>query len=146
METIFLKENATYDELQSLRKNCDCIMFDQKKLRVMDSFIVDDESFDMKLQPLRLIVIALKDLDHSWAVLNDRFRRNTMIIASDEDVRENPTISRFLESQGVALLMCKQHDNGYLSLESLHKSLSSLKFKSILIEDRIDLIKEYSDF
>ena len=119
-------------------------MFDQKKLQRGDSFIVDDETFDMLLQPLRLVVITLKDLDRSWNVLNDRFRRNTMIIASDEDVRGNPEISRFLESQGVALLMCKSHGDGFLSLESLKKSLSSLKLKSILVEDRIDLIKEYS--
>lgn len=122
-------------------------MFDQKKLEndeASESFIISDEDFDILLQPLRLVVISLKDLDPRWAILNDRFRRNTMIIASDEDVRKNKEINRFLELQGVALLMCKRQADGFLCLESLLKSLSSLKFKSILVEDRIDLIKEFT--
>lgn len=144
MNFINVPEYATGETIQDLRKKCDCIMFDHKKLKTHDSFIVDDESFNMRLQPLRLVVIRLQDLDRSWSILFDRFRRNTMIIASDEDIRANPLIVRFLESQGVALLMCKSNADGSLNLESLKKSLSSLKFKSILVEDRIDLLKEFS--
>ena len=120
-------------------------MFDLKKLQTNDSFIVEDESFDFKRQPLRLIVIHLKDLKRDWKVLNDRFRRNTMIIAGDDDVKNNPEIARFLESQGVALLMTKRNEDGLLSKEGLIKSLTSLRFKSLLIEDKIDLIKEFSE-
>jgi riboflavin biosynthesis pyrimidine reductase len=138
-----LQKEASTTDIQELRKKCDCIMFDLKKLQTDDSFIVNDDSFDIRQQPLHLVVIELKDLNRNWSILNDRFRRNTMIIASDEDVRSNPAISSYLESQGVALLMCKSSDDGRLCLESLTKSLSSLKFKSILIEDKIDLIKEF---
>ncbi|MBC7428349.1 MAG: hypothetical protein H7336_07040 [Bacteriovorax sp.] len=145
MEVHFLPAGTTGKDIQELRKKCDCIMIDLKKLNnTNDSFIVDDESFDFRLQPLRLIVIQLKDLQRSWSILNDRFRRNTMIIASDEDVRSNPVVCQYLESQGVALLMTKKNEDGFLSYEGLMKSLSSLQFKSILVEDRIDLIKELS--
>lgn len=144
MEIIKVPDHASVETIQELRKKCDCIMFDHKKLKTLDSFIVDDESFDIKLQPLRLVVIRLQDLDRNWKILNDRFRRNTMIIASDEDVRSNPEINQFLESQGVALLMCKSNVDGSLNWESLKKSLTSLKFKAILVEDKIALIKELS--
>ena len=144
MEIHFLPLEAKASDIQELRKKCDCIMIDLKKLRSKDSFIVDDESYDLRLQPLRLVVIELKDLDRSWSILNDRFRRNTMIIAADDDVINNPAINQYLESQGVALLMTKKNADGRLSYDSLMKSLSSLKFKSILVEDKIDLIKEFS--
>ncbi|MBC7713700.1 MAG: hypothetical protein H7177_10190 [Rhizobacter sp.] len=142
MDFIFLPPGLSGDQIQEYRKKCDCIMIDFKKLQTTDSYIIDDESF-FKLQPLRLVVIRLKDFNYQWGILKDRFRRNTMIVASDIDVRSYPEISQYLESQGVALLMCRSEGNG-LSLESLTKSLSSLKFKSILVEDRIDLIKEFS--
>ncbi len=146
MNIQFLPSYLVDKEIQELRKQFDCIMIDHKKINNTNgSFIIDDESFDIRLQPLRLVVIELKDLNPNWSLLTDRFRRNTMIITSDEDVRNNPDINQYLESQGVALLMAKKNDDGKLSYESLMKSLSSLKFKSILVEDRIDLIDEFSN-
>lgn len=144
MEIHFLTALSTKESIQEFRKKCDCLMIDLKKLKTSDSFIVEDESFDYRCQPLRLVVIKLQDLDRRWTILNDRFRRNTMIIAADDDVKSNPEIARFLESQGVALLMAKKNVDGFFCYESLMRSLTSLKFKSILIEDRIDLIKEFS--
>lgn len=145
MEFIFLTPDMNDEEIQSHRKKCDCLMIDKKKLDSADSFIVTDESFDMALQPLRLVVIRLQDLGRDSSLLNDRFRRNTMIIASDEDVRSHPEIVRFLETQGVALLMAKTSEKGLLDLRGLVKSLTSLRFKSIFIEDKIDLIAEFSE-
>lgn len=142
MEIIKLKSDSTYEEIQKLRASVDCLIFDKKKLATKDSFMVDDENFDMRKQPLRLAVMSLHDLDSTWNILNDRFRRNTMIIAPDDEVRENPEIVQFLESQGVALLMTKRLDNGQLSYEGLVKSLTSLRFNSLLVEDKIDLIDE----
>lgn len=144
MEFIFLTADMNDEEIQSHRKKCDCLMIDKKKLESNDSFIVTDEAFDITLQPLRLVVIRLQDLKNDNVVLNDRFRRNTMIIASDEDVRSNPEVTRFLETQGVALLMAKTSKEGLLDLQSLVKSLTSLRFKSIFIEDKIDLIQEFN--
>ena len=144
MEFIFLTSDMNDEEIQSHRKKCDCLMIDKKKLESNDSFIVTDEAFDITLQPLRLVVIRLQDLKNNNVVLNDRFRRNTMIIASDEDVRSSPEVTRFLENQGVALLMAKTSKEGLLDLQSLVKSLTSLRFKSIFIEDKIDLIQEFN--
>lgn len=140
----FIPPGASGDDIQLLRKKSECLMFDIKKIKSDGSFLIIDESFDFKLQPLRLAVTKLNDIDRSWKILNDAYRRNTMIIAGDSDVRSNPEIIRFLESQGVALLMVADTGDGFLSLESLTKSLTSLKFKSILVEDRIDLIKEFT--
>ena len=143
MDIIKLKPDSTYAETQTLRSSVDCLIFDKKKLTTTkDSFMVDDENFDIRRQPLRLAVMSLHDLDSTWHILTDRFRRNTMIIAPDDEVRDNPEIVQFLESQGVSLLMTKRLDNGQLSFEGLIKSLTSLRFKSLLVEDKIDMIDE----
>ena len=144
MEIITLKPDSSYSDTQALRASVDCLMFDKKKLATKDSFMVDDENFDMRRQPLRLAVMSLHDLDSTWNILTDRFRRNTMIIAPDDEVRDNPEIVQFLESQGVALLMTKRLPDGKLEYAGLIKSLTSLQFKKILIEDKIDMIEELS--
>lgn len=145
MKIQFLSPESTYKEIQELRSEVDCIMIDQKKLNQKDqtdSFQVDDEEFDIRRQPLRLIAVSLHDIKPHWGVLNDRFKRNTMIISFDDEVQDNPRIVRFLEERGVALLMCKKNKKGLLDYEGLFKSLTSLKFNSILVEDNIDLIEE----
>lgn len=145
MRIQFLSPESTYREIQELRSEVDCIMIDQKKLNQKDqtdSFQVDDEDFDIRRQPLRLIAVSLHDIKPHWGVLNDRFKRNTMIISFDDEVQDNPRIVRFLEERGVALLMCKKNKKGLLDYEGLFKSLTSLKFTSILVEDNIDLIEE----
>ena len=143
MDIIKFKPDSTYAETQTLRSSVDCLIFDKKKLTTTkDPFMVDDENFDIRRQPLRLAVMSLHDLDCTWHILTDRFRRNTMIIAPDDEVRDNPEIVQFLESQGVSLLMTKRLDNGQLSFEGLIKSLTSLRFKSLLVEDKIDMIDE----
>lgn len=144
MEIIKLKPESSYKETQALRASVDCLIFDKKKLGTKDSFMVDDENFDMNKQPLRLAVMSLHDLDSTWHILTDRFRRNTMIIAPDDEVRDNPDIVRFLESQGVALLMTKRLENGKLSYDGLVRSLTSLRFNTLLVEDKIDMIEEFS--
>lgn len=144
MEIITLKPDSSYSDTQALRASVDCLMFDKKKLATKDTFMVDDENYDMRKQPLRLAVMSLHDLDSTWNILTDRFRRNTMIIAPDDEVRDNPEIVQFLESQGVALLMTKRLPNGKLEYAGLIKSLTSLRFNKILIEDKIDMIEELS--
>lgn len=143
MNLVFLTPGLSAREIQELRSNCDCLFIDHKKLNgSKDSFQVDDESFDIRKQPLRLVVISLHHLKRDWEVLNDRFRRNTMIIAADEEVRGSPEIVRFLEERGVALLMCGRNKKGLLDGEGLFKSLTSLKLSTILIEDHIDLLPD----
>lgn len=145
MKIQFISPESTYREVQELRAHTDCILIDQKKLNQKDqtdSFQVDDENFDIKKQPLRLIAISLHDLKPHWSVFNDRFKRNTMVISFDDEIQDNPRIVRFLEERGVALLMCKRNKKGLLDYEGLLKSLTSLKFTSILVEDNIDLIEE----
>ncbi len=145
MKIQFVSPESTYREVQELRAQSDCILIDQKKLNQkdqVDSFQVDDESFDIRKQPLRLIALSLHDLKPHWGVFNDRYKRNTMVISFDDEIQDNPRIVRFLEERGVALLMCKRNNKGLLDYEGLMKSLTSLKFTSILVEDNIDLIEE----
>ncbi len=143
MNLIFLSPGSSRAETRELRKKCDCLLIDHKKIiGSKDSFQVEEEGFDIRKQPLRLVVVSLSQIKHDWRVLNDEYRRNTMIIAADEEVRENPEIVRFLEGKGVALLMCRRNKKGLLDGEGLFKSLTSLKFNTILIEDHIDLLPD----
>lgn len=143
MNVKFLTPELSFLDIQELRKNTDCILIDHKKLNGSeDSFQVEGESFDIRKQPLRLVAISLNDLNREWGVLNDQYRRNTMIVAADEEVRDNPEIVRFLESQGVALLMCRRNKKGLLDGEGLFRSLTSLRFNTILVEDHIDLLPD----
>lgn len=142
MKFTFLKSNASYEEIQELRKNTDCIVVDHKKMSTKDLFMVDDPDFDRRLQPLRLVVVNLSELDPYWKILNDPMRRNTMIISPDDEVRGHPDTVRLLESMGVALLMSKRNESAQIDLAGLTKSLTSLRFERILVEDTIDLIPE----
>lgn len=143
MNLKFITPGLTFAEIQELRKNCDCLLIDHKKINgSKDSFQVEEESFDIKKQPLRLVAISFSELKLDWSVLNDQYRRNTMIVAADEEVRGNPEIVRFLEQRGVALLMCRKNEKGLLDGEGLFKSLTSLKFNTILVEDHIDLLPD----
>lgn len=142
MKFTFVNPDATFEEIQELRKNADCILIDHKKMTSGDSFMVEDPEFDRRLQPLRLVVVGLAKLDPYWKILNDPMRRNTMIISPDDEVRQYPDTVRLLESMGVALLMSKRSTSSHIDLEGLTKSLKSLRFERILVEDSIDLIPE----
>lgn len=147
MEIKILSPHLSLQEIQDHRKNCDCILIDHKKLNApasADSFLVEEESFDIRRQPLRLVAISLHDLNRDWRVINDSFRRNTMIVAADDEVRAHPEIVQFLEMKGVALLMTRRNEKGLLDSAGLLKSLNSLKFKSLLVEDQIDLLPEFT--
>jgi diaminohydroxyphosphoribosylaminopyrimidine deaminase/5-amino-6-(5-phosphoribosylamino)uracil reductase len=66
-----------------------------------------------------------------------------MIIATDEDVKNNPDVVRFLETKGVALLAVKKNEEGKVDLKSMLKSLASLKLTSILVEGGPTLATEF---
>lgn len=142
MKFTFTQSNSTYEDIQELRKNTDCILIDHKKMKSQDLFMVDDPEFDRRLQPLRLVVVNLSELDPYWKILNDPMKRNTMVISPDDEVRAHPDIVRLLESMGVALLMSKRNESHQIDLEGLTKSLKSLRFERVLVEDTIDLIPE----
>lgn len=142
MNFTFLKNPTSDVELQELRKKCDCIMMDKKKMNSTDLFMVNEADYDKRFQPLRLLVCNLSELDPYWKILNDPMKRNTMVVSPDDEVINHPDIVRLLESMGVALLMAKRSGANHIDLGGLTKSLSSLRFNNILVEGEIDLIPE----
>lgn len=116
--------------INDLRKTHDCVWMDKAGIEKFNPVLqVPNEA---KLQPLRLIWIDLKSINFDWLVFSDQFKRNTMVLASDRDVRENQDIVYELDKRGVALLMSGLDEKN--PLPSVLKSLASLKFKSILVE------------
>lgn len=136
MRIFQLHENADYQEIQFLRKTVSCLLIDFRKLETNDEFLVDDDNFKASLQPLRIIPLRLNELKKDWKIFYGPFRRNTMIVASDQEVREKKEITAFLEAQGVALLMVQKNADGKLSREGFIRSLTSLRFESLLIESQ----------
>ena len=91
-------------------------------------------NIDPRKQPLRLVWMELKSINFALNFFSDEFKRNTVVLSGDQDIRENGDIAYELEKRGIALLM-----RG--NLESALKSLHSLKIKSILVESGSDLFQ-----
>ncbi len=91
-------------------------------------------NIDPRKQPLRLVWMELQSINFALNFFSDEFKRNTVVLSGDQDIRENGDIAYELEKRGIALLM-----RG--NLESALKSLHSLKIKSILVESGSDLFQ-----
>jgi hypothetical protein len=129
----FEKNNLPYsksiehnpDLNHALRSGFDCIVFDKKIVRETN----DDFRALNKRTPLRVVKCPLKELNFSWKILSDDFKRNTMVLTSHEDIRENSEIAYQLEMLGIALLAMSALDD----LEVL-RALVRFKFISVLFE------------
>ena len=130
--------------VHALRQKYDCIMVGRKTIELDNpSLTTRTEEFETLSHPLRIVVGKLQGLNHDWKILRDEFKRNTMIVTTDEEIKSHPEVVRFLETQGVALLSVKQSDDGLVDLKSMLKSLSSLKLTSILVEGGPMLATEF---
>jgi riboflavin biosynthesis pyrimidine reductase len=119
--------------IYDLRRTHDCVWMDRAGIEKFNPVLqVLDSPNDHKVQPLRLVWIDLKSINFDHAVFCDQWKRNTMVLASDSDVRENQDIAFELDKRGIALLMSGPDEKN--PLPSVLKSLASLKFKSILVE------------
>ncbi|MFA6236190.1 MAG: dihydrofolate reductase family protein [Bacteriovorax sp.] len=142
MPSVYLLKEK--DDVQSLRQKHECVLVCMNTIAENDSsLMVEDDSYSAKLQPLRIVLGKLSKLNPGWKILTDAFRRNTMIVVTDEDLRNNPDIVQHLESQGISLLSTKSNADGNIDLNSVLRTLGSLKFKSILVEDTRELKNQF---
>lgn len=129
--------------IADLRRNHDCVWMDKAGIEKFNPHLqVSTAPNHSQVQPLRLIWIDLKSINFDHHVFSDEKKRNTMVLASDCDVRENEDIAYELEKRGIALLMSGLDENN--PLPSVLKSLASLKFKSILVEGTESSFKLFS--
>lgn len=131
----YITGEESLGRVHALRQKYDCIMVGRKTIELDNpSLTTRSTDFEVLSHPLRLVVGKLSGLNRDWKILNDEFSRNTMIVATDAEVRNHPEVVRFLESSGVALLAVRASADGMVDLKAMLKSLASLKFTSILIE------------
>lgn len=143
-ESKYITGAEALSRVHSLRQKYDCLMVGRKTVELDNpSLTTRSDEFENISHPLRLVIGTLKGLNHDWKILKDEFKRNTMIVATDDEVRNHPEIVRFLESQGVALLSVKKTDDGKVDLKAMLKSLASLKMTSILVEGGPTLATEF---
>lgn len=134
-ESKYITGSESLKKVHELRQKYDCIMVGRNTVELDDPELsVRHPQIENKSHPLRLIVTSLSKLSREWKVLNDDFRRNTMIVTSHAEADAFAETVEFLESQGVALLRTKTHENGELDFSALFKSLGSLKLTSVLVE------------
>ena len=130
--------------VHTLRQKYDCIMVGRNTVELDNpSLTTRSEEFEKMSHPLRIVVGKLDKLNHDWTILKDDLRRNTMIVTTDDDIKKNPEVVRFLESQGVALLSVKARFDGMVDLKAMLKSLAGLKLTSILVEGGPMLATEF---
>lgn len=133
---IHLAKAEDQKTLWALRQKYDCVLVDRKSIEQSNlSLTVDGEDFEVPSQPLRIVLGKLVGLNRDWQIFHDQWKRNTMMVATDEEVRNNQEIVRFLDSQGVALLSVKKNEEGLVDLAAFLKSIAGLKLTSILVED-----------
>lgn len=140
---IHLAKGEDQKSLWALRQKYDCVLVDRKSIEQSNlSLTVDGDDFEVPSQPLRMVLGKLVGLNRDWLIFHDQWKRNTMMVATDEEVRGNQEIVRFLDSQGVALLAVKQNEEGLVDLAALFKSIAGLKLTSILVEDTGSLAQQ----
>jgi diaminohydroxyphosphoribosylaminopyrimidine deaminase/5-amino-6-(5-phosphoribosylamino)uracil reductase len=127
-----------------LRQKYDCIMVGRKTVEADDPGLTTrSDEFENLSHPLRLIVGSLGTLNQNWKIVSDEFKRNTMFVATDEDIQKHSDVAFFLEKNGVALLSAGANNEGRVDLKSMLKSLASLKMTSILLEGGPTLATEF---
>lgn len=140
---IHLVRAEAQKSLWALRQKYDCVLVDRKSIEQSNlSLTVDGDDFEVPSQPLRMVLGKLVGLNRDWPIFHDQWKRNTMMVATDEEVRNNQEIVRFLDAQGVALLSVKQNEEGLVDLAAFLKSIASLKLTSILVEDTGSLAQQ----
>lgn len=140
---IHLAKAEDQKTLWALRQKYDCVLVDRKSIEQSNlSLTVDGDDFEVPSQPLRIVLGKLVGLNRDWQIFHDQWKRNTMMVATDEEVRNNQEIVRFLDSQGVALLSVKKNEEGLVDLAAFLKSIAGLKLTSILVEDTGSLAQQ----
>lgn len=143
-ESKYITGAESLTRVHALRQKYDCIMVGRKTVELDNpSLTTRTEEFETLSHPLRIVVGKLAGIDRDWKIIQDEFKRNTMIVATDDDVKNNQEVVRFLETQGVALLSVKKNEDGQVDLKAMLKSLASLKLTSILIEGGPMLATEF---
>lgn len=140
----FIAGAESLKRVHDLRQKYDCVVVGRKTIELDNpSFTTSSDGFNETSQPLRIVLGKLQGLNHASKILTDKWKRNTMLVAIDDEVRSNSEEVRFLESQGVALLSVKKNAEGKVDLKSMLKSLASLKLTSILVESGPTLATEF---
>ena len=143
-ESKYITGPESLARVHSLRQKYDCILVGRKTVELDNPTLTTrSDEFETLSHPLRLVVGSLSGLNHDWKVLNDEFKRNTMIVTTDKEIIAHPEVARFLETQGVALLSVKQTHEGKIDLQAMLKSLASLKLTSILVEGGPTIATEF---
>lgn len=127
--------------IAKLRSRFSCLWMDEAEVNRFDPHL-QIEGVDPKKQPLRIIWIRLDAIDFSKKVFSDEYRRNTIVITTDQDIAENAEIAFKLEQTGIGLMTQGQSRT---ELKSVLKTLTSLKLKSLLIEGTSDSEKLFAD-
>jgi len=127
-----------------LRQQYDCLMVGRKTIAADNPDLTTrSEEFEKISHPLRLVLGSLRGLNKDWKIVTDDFKRNTMFVATDEDIHQNQDVAFFLEKNGIALLSTGKDEKGKIDLPSMLKSLGSLKMTSILLEGGPTLATEF---
>lgn len=127
-----------------LRQQYDCLMVGRKTIEADNPDLTTrSEEFEKISHPLRLVLGSLSGLNKDWKIVTDEFKRNTMFVATDEDIHQNQDVAFFLEKNGIALLSTGKDEKGKIDLPSMLKSLGSLKMTSILLEGGPTLATEF---
>lgn len=127
-----------------LRQQYDCLMVGRKTIEADNPDLTTrSEEFEKISHPLRLILGSLSRISKDWKIVTDEFKRNTMFVSTDEDIKNNQDVAFFLEKNGIALLSTGKDEKGNIDLRSMLKSLGSLKMTSILLEGGPTLATEF---
>lgn len=143
-ESKYITGAESRDYVHRLRQKYDCIMVGRKTVEADDPGLTTrSDEFEKVSHPLRLVVGSLGSVNQNWKIVTDEFKRNTMFVATDEDIRKHSDVAFFLEKNGVALLSAGKNEQGRVDLKSMLKSLASLKMTSILLEGGPTLATEF---
>jgi diaminohydroxyphosphoribosylaminopyrimidine deaminase/5-amino-6-(5-phosphoribosylamino)uracil reductase len=141
---VHLNRDSSEEFVNELRQRYDCVIVERVYIeRENPSLITNSDKFNDLSHPLRLIMGPLAGLNPQWKILDDELRRNTMFIATHDEVSKHQDVAHFLEKNGTALLSVKPNAEGSVDLLSLLKSLASLKLTSLLIEGDSDLSQAF---
>lgn len=143
-ESKYITGPESQKRVHALRQKYDSIMIGSKTLKLDNpSLTTRSEDFNELSHPLRIVIGSLHSLNLDGKIFRDQFVSKTMIVTTEEDLRNNPTIRELLVSFGVTLLAVEKNNEGQVDLKLMLKKLAELKITSLLLEGGPVLATEF---
>ena len=134
-ESKYITGTESLARVHFLRQKYDGVLVGKNTLALDNPSLTNRSTeFTSISHPRRIGIGTLKNVNLDWKIFNDEFRKNTLFISTDKEIKTYPHIVDFLHNQDVALLAVSENWEGQVDLKEMLKKIADLNITSILLE------------